>query len=83
MRGMSAVAEFPRFTKAEVFTLLSEGLNAGATVIMPNRRLAREAWQLAPRLKSIPLNDDGWAFQEWARRYERDTGRERLSDGAR
>jgi hypothetical protein len=72
-----------RSTKAEAFTLLAEGLKPGATVIMPDRRLAREAWQLAPRLKSIPLNDDGRAFQEWAQRYERDTARERLSDGAR
>ena len=40
MRRMSAVAEFPRSTKAEVFALLAEGLKAGATVITPNRRLA-------------------------------------------
>src|SRR5450759_4670829 len=40
MRRMSAVAEFPRATKAEVFALLAEGLKAGATVITPNRRLA-------------------------------------------
>jgi ATP-dependent helicase/nuclease subunit B len=40
MRRMSAVAEFPRSTKAEVFALLAKGLKAGATVITPNRRLA-------------------------------------------
>ncbi len=172
MRRMSAVAEFPRSTKAEVFALLAEGLKAGATVITPNRRLAlalrhdfddaqtrrglavwesadilpfatfvergyedalysehaaglpillapaqeqalwenvirgseagatllavpdaarlaREAWHLAhawqitPRLKNFPLNEDGRAFQEWAQRFERDTRRERLIDRAR
>jgi ATP-dependent helicase/nuclease subunit B len=52
-------------------------------------QLAREAWQLAhawqlmPRLKNFPLNEDGRAFQEWAQRYERDAGRDRLTDGAR
>ena len=169
---MSAAAEFPRFTKAEAFARLAEGLQAGVTVVTPNRRLAlalkrefddaqagrglavwesadilpltafverayedalysehagalpvllapaqeqalweniirgsaagegllafpetarlaREAWQLAhawqlmPRLKNSPLNEDGKAFLEWAQRYERDTRRERLTDSAR
>ena len=37
---MSAAAEFPRATKAEVFVRLAEGLQAGVTVVTPNRRLA-------------------------------------------
>ncbi len=169
---MSAAAEFPRATKAEVFARLAEGLQAGVTVVTPNQRLAlalkrefddaqaarglavwesadilpltalverayehalysehadtlpvlltsaqeqalweniirgseagtallavpetarlaREAWQLAhawqllPRLRNFPLNEDGKAFYEWAQRYGRDTGREGLTDGAR
>ncbi|MEK7875401.1 MAG: PD-(D/E)XK nuclease family protein, partial [Pseudomonadota bacterium] len=172
MRWMSAAAEFPRSTKAEVFARLAGGLQAGVTVVTPNRRLAlalkREfddaqakrglavwesadilpltafverayedalyseragalpvllapaqeqalweniirgsvageallafpetarlageawqlahAWQLMPRLKNSPLNEDGKAFYEWAQRYERDTRRERLTDSAR
>lgn len=39
---MSAAAEFPRTTKAEVFVRLAEGLAAGVTVVTPNRRLAQE-----------------------------------------
>ena len=39
---MSAAAEFPRFTKADVFARLAEGLQAGVTVVTPNRRLAQE-----------------------------------------
>lgn len=52
-------------------------------------RLAREAWQLAhawqliPKLKNFPLNDDGKAFQDWMQRYERSTGRGRQTDSAR
>lgn len=172
MRWMSAAAEFPRSTKAEVFARLAEGLAAGVTVVTPNQRLAlalkREfddaqaerglagwesadilpltalverayedalysehagalpvllapaqeqalweniirgseagaallavpetarlaceawqlahAWQLLPRLRDFPLNEDGKAFYEWAQRYGRDTGREELTDGAR
>ena len=51
--------------------------------------LAREAWQIAhawglmPRLGKFPLNEDGKAFQQWARRYESITRRERHTDGAR
>ncbi|OGA24968.1 MAG: DNA repair protein [Betaproteobacteria bacterium RIFCSPLOWO2_02_FULL_67_26] len=51
--------------------------------------LAREAWRLAhawglvPRLGKYPLNDDAKAFQQWARRYEAVTRRERHTDGAR
>lgn len=37
---MSATTEFPSTTKAHVFACLGEGLNAGATVVTPNRRLA-------------------------------------------
>src|SRR3990172_577831 len=37
---MSAAAEFPRCTKAEVFARLAQGLEAGVTVVTPNRRLA-------------------------------------------
>src|SRR3990172_10226867 len=37
---MSAVVEFPRCTKNEVFARLAEGLAAGVTVVTPNRRLA-------------------------------------------
>ena len=37
---MSAAAEFPRFTKAEVFARLAERPQAGVTVVTPNRRLA-------------------------------------------
>src|SRR3989304_201722 len=169
---MSAVAEFPRCTKAEVFARLAEGRAAGVTVVTPNRRLAlavkrefddaqagcglavwesadilpltafverayedalyseradalpllltpvqeqalweniirgsaagaallavpetarlaREAWQLVhawqllPRLRNFPLNEDGKAFYEWAQRYGRDTGREGRTAGAR
>ncbi|MDH3286768.1 MAG: PD-(D/E)XK nuclease family protein [Betaproteobacteria bacterium] len=51
--------------------------------------LARKAWQLAhawrlmPRLGEFPLNEDGRAFQQWARRYESITRRERHTDSAR
>jgi probable DNA repair protein len=172
MRRMSAAAEFPRFTKADVFARLAGGVEAGVTVVAPNQRLAltlrqefddaraaqgltvwasadilpftafverayedalysehaaglplllapaqeqalweniirgsgagaallavpetarlaraawqlTHAWRLAPRLKHFPLNEDGKAFQEWSQRYERETGRERLTDGAR
>src|SRR5258706_15576657 len=41
MRRMPAV-DFPRFTKAQLFARLAEGLQAGVTVITPNRRLAQE-----------------------------------------
>ena len=37
---MSAASEFPRATKAEVFARLAGGLEAGVTVVTPNRRLA-------------------------------------------
>ncbi len=40
MRRMPAASEFPRCTKAEVFTRLAEGLQAGVAVVTPNRRLA-------------------------------------------
>ena len=52
-------------------------------------RLAREAWELAhawrliPRLRRFPLNEDGKAFQEWSRYYEKMTGRARQIDSAR
>lgn len=52
-------------------------------------RLVREAWQLAqawqlaPRLKGFPLNEDGKAFQDWAQRYEHITKRDGHTDGAR
>lgn len=52
-------------------------------------RLAREAWELAhawrliPRLGRFPLNEDGSAFQEWSRYYEKMTGRARQIDSAR
>ena len=36
------VADFPRLTKAELFARLAEGIQAGVTVITPNRRLAQE-----------------------------------------
>ncbi len=39
---MSAAAEFPRLTKAEVFARLAEGQKAGVAVVTPNRRLAQE-----------------------------------------
>ncbi len=67
------------------------GSEAGAALLAvpETARLAREAWQLVhawrllPRLRNFPLNEDGRAFYEWAQRYGRDTGRERLTDGAR
>ena len=52
-------------------------------------RLASEAWTLthAWRIETqrthISLNEDATAYQEWARRFERDTRRERLTDSAR
>jgi probable DNA repair protein len=62
----------------------------GALLAVPETaRLVREAWQLAqawrlmPRLKGFPLNEDGRAFQDWAQRYERETGRDGHTDGAR
>ena len=39
---MSASPEFPSITKADVFARLAEGLQAGVTVVTPNRRLAQE-----------------------------------------
>ena len=39
---MSADAVFPHLTKAEVFARLAGGLEAGITVVTPNRRLAQE-----------------------------------------
>jgi probable DNA repair protein len=39
---MSALPDFPRLIKAEVFARLAEGLTAGVTVVTPNRRLAQE-----------------------------------------
>jgi len=51
--------------------------------------LAREAWQiahewnLAPRLKNHPANDDAKAFTEWAWRFEGMTQRDRSTDRAR
>ncbi len=41
MRRMPAAA-FPRLTKPELFARLAEGMQAGVTVITPNRRLAQE-----------------------------------------
>lgn len=41
MRRMPAT-DFPRFTKADLFLRLAEGLQAGVTVVTPNRRLAQE-----------------------------------------
>ena len=35
-------ADFPRLTKPELFARLAEGMQAGVTVITPNRRLAQE-----------------------------------------
>ena len=39
---MSAASGFPRVTKAEVFARLADGVQAGVTVVTPNRRLAQE-----------------------------------------
>lgn len=62
----------------------------GALLAIPETAaLAREAWQLAhawhllPRLRNIPLNEDGKAFAEWAQRYESITRRDRYTDSAR
>ncbi len=41
MRRMPAV-DFPRLTKADLFLRLAGGLQAGVTVVTPNRRLAQE-----------------------------------------
>ncbi|SEP31067.1 PD-(D/E)XK nuclease family protein [Nitrosovibrio sp. Nv6] len=52
-------------------------------------RLAREAWQLAhawnliPRLRNFPLNEDGRAFRDWSQFYEQITARARQIDRAR
>ena len=67
----------------------SSPAGAALLAVPETARLAREAWQLShawqllPRLKNSPFNEDGKAFQEWAQRYERDTRRERLIDEAR
>lgn len=37
---MSAISSFPSVTQAQVFARLAAGLEAGATVVTPNRRLA-------------------------------------------
>ena len=42
MRRMVAAADFPQITKTDVFARLAEGLQAGVTVVTPNRRLAQE-----------------------------------------
>ena len=42
MRRMSAEAQFPHCSKAEIFARLAEGRQAGVTVVTPNRRLAQE-----------------------------------------
>jgi probable DNA repair protein len=50
---------------------------------------AREAWQLAhawrlaPESGGFSVNEDSRAFQQWARRYEAATRRERHTEGAR
>jgi len=52
-------------------------------------RLAREAWQIAqawhlvPRIRNYPLNEDGKAFLDWMRRYERTSQRDGYTDIAR
>lgn len=57
--------------------------------IAETARFAREAWQLAhawqllPSLEKFPLNEDGKAFQDWSRRYARNTGRKQQTDSAR
>ncbi len=62
----------------------------GALLAVPETaRLVREAWELAqawhlmPRLKNVPLNEDGKAFQGWAQRYEYITKRDSHTDSAR
>jgi ATP-dependent helicase/nuclease subunit B len=62
----------------------------GALLAVPETAaLAREAWQLAhawrllPRMAAFPLDEDAKAFQQWARRYEAMTRRERQTDSAR
>jgi len=60
-----------------------------ALVSAPSAALARKAWQiahewnLAPRLKNHPANDDAKAFAEWAWRFEGMTQRDRCTDRAR
>ena len=39
---MSSQPEFPVYSKAELFARLAEGVQAGVTVVTPNRRLAQE-----------------------------------------
>ncbi len=64
---------------------------AGGTLLaIPDAAVAaRDAWQLAhawgimPRLATFPLNEDSRAFQNWARRYESISRRERHTDSAR
>ena len=62
----------------------------GALLAVPETaRLVHEAWQLAqvwqlaPRLKDFPLNEDGKAFRDWAQRYEHITKRDGHTDDAR
>ena len=88
-------SEFPTLlTPAQEQVLWEESIrrsDAGeALLAVPETaRLAREAWQLAhawqliPKLKNFPLNEDSKAFQDWMQRYERSTGRARQTDSAR
>lgn len=87
--------EFPTLlTSSQEQTLWEEiirrsDLGEALLAVPETARLAREAWQLAhewqliPKLRNFPLNDDGKAFQDWTQRYERSTGRARQTDSAR
>jgi probable DNA repair protein len=63
--------------------------SSGLLSVAETARLAREAWevahgwQLIPRLRNFPHNEDGKAFQKWSEHYEKITGGRRQIDHAR
>jgi probable DNA repair protein len=70
--------------------VISESESGKSLLAIPEAAaLAREAWQLAhawrlyPWAGRGPVNEDAREFQQWARRYEAITRRERQTDGTR
>jgi probable DNA repair protein len=71
-------------------TIIRSAAGGDALLALPEAaRLAREAWQLmhawrlSPQPGKFPLNEDGAAFAEWARQYERACKRDGHTDAAR
>ena len=71
-------------------SIISDSAEGKSLLAVPQTaKFVQEAWQLAhtwqlfPKIKKFPLNEDSKVFQEWALCYERITKRKQQIEGAR